>query len=196
MREKCFACQLVILFLSLLAYSPVHSYAGGGELTSAQRKSLVCGPNATLLFLTMCGLEVSEAEIANLHSNEKGASLAEMQAFCRATGLETEVLRFEIDDASHVRLPAIVHSDTGETDHYYVWYDVTEHFVLALDSTTGDKLSFRREKLGEFWTGYTIVPSRFARGQLWLSAAASDALERYALGLVVLSAIAAGVRYG
>lgn len=195
MRKKRFACQLAILFLSLLVYSPVQSYAADAELTSAQRKSLVCGPNATLLLLTMCGLAVSEAEIAKLHSNERGASLAEMQAFCRAAGLETEVLRFEIDDASHVRLPAIVHSDTGETDHYYVWYDVTEHFVLALDSTTGEKLSFRREKLDEFWTGYTLVPSRFARGQLWLSAAANDSLENYAWGLGVLSAIAVGVRY-
>ncbi len=195
MREKRFACLVVIVFLSLLPYFSIQSCAWADELTPAQRRSLVCGPNATLLFLTMCGLNASEADIANLHSHDKGASLAEMHAFCEQQGLRTQILRFEIDDASRVRLPAIAHSDAGETDHYYVWYEVTEQFVLALDSTTGEKLSFRRERLGDFWTGYTIVPTRFARGQIWLSAAARRSLAQYTWLMVLLATILLAARY-
>lgn len=195
MREKRFAYQILLVIFTILCPYWGLCHAGADELSPAQKKALICGPNATLLFLTMCRVDVCAAELAEMHAHEQGASLSEIRDTCLRLGLETQVLRFDICDASKVRLPAIAHSDNGATDHYYVWFDVDEHSVLALDATTGEKLKLRRERLADFWSGYALVPATFTGSQLWLSAASRRSLEHYAWLLVTLSCIVIGVRY-
>lgn len=125
------------------------------------RSDLRCGPNALLMFLTLCEKPVPDAAISAIQCGPTGASLLQLRDAAHSAGLATEVRQYQISEVDSVPLPAIVQSQSGPTSyHYYVWCEITPDAVRALDGTTGEEFRIFRERLDNFWTGFALVPKR------------------------------------
>lgn len=129
----------------------------GNEVVERWRVN--CGPNALLLFLTLLDTPVGDDLIDSIKCTSDGASLLQLRDACSSVGIATDVRIFPERNALAVPLPAIAQAPNGNgKHHYYVWYHVSDDFVYALDSTSGQRFRIRKGRLADFWTGYALVP--------------------------------------
>jgi ABC-type bacteriocin/lantibiotic exporter with double-glycine peptidase domain len=140
--------------------------------TEVLREAVVCGPNAALMYLTLCGVDVDGKAVNQINCSPAGASLLELQDFCASAGVSSEVRKYSPSEYDAMPLPAIVQARSrGGGHHFYVVYHVDRDWMSTLDGTTGRQMHIPAERVGGFLTGYALVPSSSVFGRV-LSAGA------------------------
>ena len=130
---------------------------GGPDLRADRppREAIICGPNAVLLFLTMCGVEVADEDVAAIDVGLEGASLSQLSEFCIRHGQPVEIRQLDPNDLAKVPMPAILLSNS---DHFHVAYDTTaEGELLIVDPTTGKKHTSIPKSFAKYYSGYVII---------------------------------------
>lgn len=130
--------------------------------SSVPRVSVVCGPNAVLMFLVLCGADANDESLATISCGDDGASLLQLRDFCNSNGVRAEVRKFGSQDILRLPLPAILLS-TG--NHYVVAYRTDTRGIDVLDGTTGAKMRIADDRFDSFLSGYALVRKENARDQ-------------------------------
>ncbi len=120
------------------------------------RESVLCGPNAALLYLTLNGIAVNDEQIDSIVCEAEGASMHELNRFINSMGISTQVRNFRLDEAYQMRLPAIW---LTPKKHYLVVTGFDSEGIHAFDGTTGQQITIRKENLRKFFSGNAIVPA-------------------------------------
>ncbi|HEV3304430.1 MAG TPA: cysteine peptidase family C39 domain-containing protein [Planctomycetaceae bacterium] len=124
------------------------------------RSAVVCGPNALLMFLTLCGRPVEGRLTAEIECGPQGASLLQLCKACDSIGFKTEIRRYQPDDFDLMALPAIVQFVSPGGHHFFVVYHVTVDTIDVLDGTTGERIFIPRARAARTLTGFALVPKR------------------------------------
>lgn len=186
--------QYLVLRMLVVCFPVATWYAATGEqhdepsrvedLSSAipPRDALICGPNSVLMFLTICGIDVMDEDIAEIDVGNKGATLLQMRDACNKLGQPTEVRHLDTAEFKKLSLPAILHVDNSRYQHFHVMYGVAPGGNLkVLDGTTGEKLITLSEKLAGYYSGYVLITRKE-----WIMSAGT---LRLGWGLIIASAL-------
>lgn len=122
------------------------------------RDAVMCGPNALLMFLTLCGTDIDDGAIYRIPYSPAGASLLELGELARTVGVRTEVRHYDPARLAEMPVPAIIQTRTGDGRfHYFVLYKLTSNRASLLDGTTAKAVRVRTSWLIEYWSGYALV---------------------------------------
>jgi predicted double-glycine peptidase len=126
-------------------------------------EAVACGPNALLMFLTLCDVTVDDKVIEGIDCRPDGASLLELRAVCTSVGLPSEIRKYGAAEYASIPLPAILQARAAKSrHHFYVIYEVGMETLNVLDGTTGHRLQIPRERFESVLTGYALIPSHYS----------------------------------
>jgi len=154
------------LFVAFWGLTISPSLAEERGQAAASRDGVACGPNAALMFMTLCGVNVDDSAINSIPCGEEGASLLELRDFCESHGMPAEVRQFRADEILTMPLPAIWQTRFEPKGHYFVVYRINGSTIHAIDATTGEDVRPKRERFEGYYTGYALVPKRSLVGHL------------------------------
>lgn len=124
------------------------------------RQVMRCGPNSLFVFLIMSGHpEVTLEQCDNLPISHEGTSLLAMREAAQTFHVDTEIRHFRPEDVDLLILPAIGQfrrSGTLGESHFMVIYRVNAERMYVIEGITGERLSFNRSRLSDFWTGIAM----------------------------------------
>ena len=137
-------------------------------LSEAEAASVRCGPNALYLFLRLLGADVDLTDVdEHIELGRNGCSLLQLTNAAREFGLETTVVKGDLDDLKRLTMPAIAQlrgALAPTTGHFVVVTGVDQEGVHLIDGTTAAVDSYAQERFQTLWSGYLLIPASQQRG--------------------------------
>jgi hypothetical protein len=137
-----------------------HPGRGGRDTVSA---GMTCGVDCLYLMLLVQGKDCLFSDLEEAVSiGNHGASLLDLQRAADRFGLSSVAVRCATDKLQTLPLPAIAHLEgagqSGAYNHYVLLLDVTPSALTLFDPLDNRLHLIPREKLGEHFSGYFLVP--------------------------------------
>ncbi|MBI2842083.1 MAG: hypothetical protein HYX78_01645 [Armatimonadetes bacterium] len=121
------------------------------------KSDLLCGPKCLLAVCQRFGVEASLEELAALSgADERGASLAGLDAVARAKGLEVVGKKIGVDELAGLKCPAIAHL----WNNHFVVVEAESPDKLKVTSPPGEPKVTTTEEFKKYYSGFALLISR------------------------------------